>query len=67
MYQDYPVFPAASELLALWPLWLLFGLLAVIWLCGVSFEQQTTRWMALKRRDDLRRLEEERHRESVVK
>lgn len=59
-------FPAAGEFAALWPLWLLLAMLAGIYVLS-EMQQQTVRWMAMKRRDDLRRLEEDRHRESVVK
>jgi hypothetical protein len=64
---DFSTFPAAGEFAALWPLWLLLAILMGIYVLSEGMQQQTVRWMAMKRRDDLRRLEEERHRESVVK
>ena len=67
MYQDYPVFPAVSELLSLWPLWLLFLLSGLVWLSGAAIDQQKARLQSLRRRDALKRMEEEWHRTQDAK
>jgi len=59
---DFPIFPAVSELLALWPLWLLFLLSGLIWLSGAAMDQQKARLQSMKRTDELKRMEEEWHR-----
>lgn len=61
---DLPTFPAAAELLALWPLWILLVCLFFLYVVSGIMERQTTRYNRMKRQQEISFAESERQRQA---
>jgi len=64
---DLPVFPDASEWMALWPMWLVLMMFIFVWQWSGFMDRQMTRWNRMHRMQEIQAEEAERQRTMLLK